>query len=57
MITERNAPMEINKEEFIRTGYRLIDTIAEFFGSIKMINNYEKLIDVDYIRVSQSPPG
>ena len=34
MTTERNAPIEINKEEFKRTGYKLIDAVANFFDTI-----------------------
>ncbi len=32
---ERIAPLEINKEEFIKIGYSLIDSIADFIHSIK----------------------
>lgn len=31
----REAPIEISKEEFIKTGYSLIDTIADFYDNIK----------------------
>jgi glutamate/tyrosine decarboxylase-like PLP-dependent enzyme len=31
----RETPIEINKEEFKKIGYRLIDTVAEFYDSIK----------------------
>lgn len=34
-MVNRETPIEISKEEFKKTGYRLIDTIAEFFDTIK----------------------
>ena len=34
-MTNRETPIEIDKEEFKKIGYRLIDTIAEFFENIK----------------------
>ncbi len=35
MTNNREAPVEINREEFKRAGYRLIDSIAEFIGDIR----------------------
>ncbi|MBA2329029.1 MAG: aminotransferase class V-fold PLP-dependent enzyme, partial [Flavisolibacter sp.] len=35
MTTSRNSPIEISKEDFKNIGYQLIDTIAEFFDTIK----------------------
>ena len=34
-MANRETPIEISKEEFKKTGYQLIDTIAEFFDTIK----------------------
>ena len=31
----RRSPIEISKEDFKKTGYRLIDTLAEFYDTIK----------------------
>jgi aromatic-L-amino-acid decarboxylase len=35
MTNDHEVPIEINKEEFKRTGYHLIDSIAEFISSIR----------------------
>ena len=35
-MANRKTPIEISKEEFKKTGYRLIDTVAEFFDTIKI---------------------
>lgn len=35
MPTDRNSPIEINKEEFRQIGYELIDRIAEFIDGIR----------------------
>src|SRR5688500_5144970 len=37
MQATREAPLEINKEEFQKIGYRLIDLIAEFVGNIREV--------------------
>ncbi len=34
-MVNRETPIEISKEEFKKTGYQLIDTVAEFFDTIK----------------------
>lgn len=35
MTTYRSTPIEIQKEDFKRIGYNLIDVLADFFDSIE----------------------